>query len=252
MGAVTDPLIRDEGVSDAVWLPWLAHKCPRGVSMSDLVAHTQRLVVVAPHPDDEVLACGGLLAHRSRQGLESIVVAVTDGDASHGHEDPSARAALAGRRTEESLAGLRALGLPASCVTRLGIPDGEVAGSVDKVARQLRVILNPLDVVVTTWSGDGHPDHEATAQAARRACAEAQCRLAQAPVWMWHWACPGDPRVPWNAMVAFDLSDADLEAKKYALDHHASQLEDRGEAVGPVLIPSILERARRRQEFFFV
>ena len=43
----------------------------------------RRLVVVAPHPDDEVLGAGGLLQYMGRVGVEMVVVAVTDGEASH-------------------------------------------------------------------------------------------------------------------------------------------------------------------------
>ena len=45
-------------------------------------------VVVAPHPDDESLACGGLIADACRQGLRGTVVIVSDGVGSH----PNSRA----------------------------------------------------------------------------------------------------------------------------------------------------------------
>lgn len=251
MESVIEPLIKDAGTPEAVWRPWLERKAFRLASMQDLIAKNSRLLVVAPHPDDEVLACGGLLAQRSRLGLKSFVIAVTDGDASHGTNDIALRMDLARRRAEESQAGLRALGLPNSCVHRLGIKDGEVSGDKKLVARHLRVILKPSDVVVTTWSGDGHPDHEATSEAASQACAEVGCRLLQAPVWMWHWTTPGDPRVPWEDLVAFELSPASIQAKVSALSCHASQLEPRGGSLGPVLVPSIVERASRKCEYFF-
>jgi LmbE family N-acetylglucosaminyl deacetylase len=43
----------------------------------------QPFIVVAPHPDDESLACGGLLAEACRQGLRGTVVIVSDGAGSH-------------------------------------------------------------------------------------------------------------------------------------------------------------------------
>ena len=48
-----------------------------------------------------------------------------------------------------------------------------------------------------TWRGDGHPDHEAVGRAAATAVERTGAVLVEYPVWMWHWALPGDPDVPW-------------------------------------------------------
>jgi len=81
--------IRGEGTTaETDWRDWLADLRPPALSIEQLLANTQRVVVVSPHPDDEVLACGGLLALHARRGGEVMVVAVTDGEASH-RDDPS-------------------------------------------------------------------------------------------------------------------------------------------------------------------
>ena len=71
------------GTPDEEWQAWpgLAELPP--VSARQLVPGSARAVVVAPHPDDEILACGGLLQLLAQQGSEVLLVAVTDGDASH-------------------------------------------------------------------------------------------------------------------------------------------------------------------------
>jgi len=48
------------------------------------------------------------------------------------------------------------------------------------------------------WTSDLHGDHEAVGRAARRAAG----RVLFYPVWMWHWARPGDSRVPWRRNAA--------------------------------------------------
>src|SRR5580693_6225633 len=59
-------------------------------------------VVVAPHPDDESLACGGLIADACRQGGRGKVVIVSDGGGSH----PNSRAYPPDRlRSEERRVG---------------------------------------------------------------------------------------------------------------------------------------------------
>lgn len=252
MASLTGREIKEAGTPDAQWLPWLAQQDLRQITLAGLAAQSQRLVVLAPHPDDEILACGGLLASWVQQGHAARVIAVTDGEASHGRADSNACARMAARRAEESYAGLRTLGLASGCVTRLGIADGKVADHVDGLARRLETLLRPTDVVVTTWQFDGHPDHEATGLAASRACEATGARLLQAPVWMWHWSQPADTRVPWTALHALSLGDITTQIKRRALQRHQSQLMGRGDGEDAVLVPSIVERASRRQEFFFL
>ncbi|MES2946374.1 MAG: PIG-L family deacetylase [Pseudomonadota bacterium] len=252
MDLVNERAIRDAGTPDAAWLPWLSLQAIQTASLHTLCPADCRLVVIAPHPDDEILACGGLIASAIRQGIAVQVIAVTDGEASHGTDDRSRCTQLGARRVQESHAGLAALGVAASCVCRLGIADGAVAAHIPELAEQLLPLLGPSDVVITTWALDGHPDHEATSAAAAQASMQAGCRLLQAPVWMWHWSEPGDIRVPWHALVGFGIPAESLALKRSALLQHQSQLEDRDETSGPVLVPSIVERAARATEFFFI
>ena len=251
MDAMSARTIRDAGTPDTAWLPWLAERGFPTASMTDLCPGQSRLVVIAPHPDDEILACGGLLAMRAQRGLACLVVAVTDGEASHAMGSPLTLARLGARRVEESLAGLRALGVPSTFVARLGMPDGGTALLIDKIAQKLGALLKPTDVVISTWRLDGHPDHEAVGEAATRASAASGCRLLQAPVWMWHWAKPEDARVPWEALAALNLTRDAIQAKQKALRCHLSQLEERTGGLGPVLIASIVARVGRSQEHFF-
>src|SRR6185295_14999243 len=59
----------------------------------------ERLLVLAPHPDDEVIACGGLVAQHIREGRSVRVVVATDG----------AKAGDAAGRESESRRGLAVL-----------------------------------------------------------------------------------------------------------------------------------------------
>lgn len=91
-----------------------------------------RLLVLAPHCDDETLACGGLLATAARAGAAVKVVVTTNGEsflaaAKHlsGSEKPSAwdHIKLGLARQQESVAALRKLGLAPEQVAFLGYPD---------------------------------------------------------------------------------------------------------------------------------
>jgi LmbE family N-acetylglucosaminyl deacetylase len=251
VGLVSDREIQGDGTSESVWLPWLEEQRVQNVPMNELCPGNARLVVVAPHPDDEILACGGLLAMRAALDLPSVVIAVTDGEASHGALDPVARAALAERRVAESHAGLAALGVSRACALRLGIPDGKAAHMISDITVGLLLLLKRDDFVLTTWTMDGHPDHEAVAEAVQKAVTLAGCQLLEAPVWMWHWASPADTRIPWHRLVQLELPESALKRKEEALACHRSQLENRNDGLHPVLLPTILQRASRSHEYFF-
>ena len=242
--------IRGDGATaESEWRDWLGALQPPVLGLDDLLRQAQRLVVVAPHPDDEVLACGGLIALHARRGGTVAIVAVTDGEASHLGDSRWLPARLGAERRSERARGLARLGLDPGAVTRLALPDSGVAAQRDSLAHALRAMLRPTDCVVATWRLDGHPDHEASGAAAAQVCTELGCRLLEAPVWMWHWSTPADPRVPWQRLHALPLEPDMLAHKAAALTEHATQLAPRTNAA-PVLGPAIRTRAAWGAEYF--
>lgn len=235
-------------VTEAEWCRWLT-----GLPMPPLeLDPAARLVVVSPHPDDEVLACGGLIAHHVARGGDVAVIAVTDGEASHAGDAAWPPERLAAARRAERLAGLSSLGVAAESVRGLHLPDGGIAAHRSTLAEHLRRALSPGDVVVSTWALDGHPDHDATGAEVMQVGVQCGCRVLAAPVWTWHWSAPADPRVPWQRLRVFRLSPAQRQAKRAALACHTTQRAPRTQGRGSVLDGAILARAERIQEVYFV
>lgn len=203
-------------------------------------------LVVAPHPDDEVLGAGGLLAMAGGE-----VVAVTDGEASHPGSTVFRAADLALARRTETRAALAGLGRPATVVHHLGHPDGHVDERL--LTDQLEAVLAPGRWCVVTWRSDGHPDHEATGRAAAAACAATGARLLEYPVWAWHWARPDDPRVPWDRARRLSLQPWTRAAKQAAVGCFTTQVRPIGPdlADAPVLPDHVLARFARPFEIFF-
>ena len=245
-------MIFGAGTTEATWLKWQGLRSAPLLSIDRCLPPNGRLVVVAPHPDDEVLSCGGLLQMQAARGGAVLVVAVTDGEASHRGSAQWTASRLAPVRRLESTNGLALLGIPFSRVTRLGLPDGGVQRLRAELCAALTRLLRPTDLVVATWRLDGHPDHEAVGEAAAQACAAVGCRLAEAPVWMWHWGVPDDMSVPWERLHGVRLTDLAQQRKARALAAHRSQLTPRDAGREPVLGAEIQQRARRRTEYFFV
>jgi LmbE family N-acetylglucosaminyl deacetylase len=217
--------IDQPGTEEARWRGWA--RLPQLPAVDP--AGWPSVLVLAAHPDDEVLGVGGTLALAAAAGARLRLVAVTDGEASHpGAADP---AALARRRTAERSAALRRLGVPTAEVVRLRLPDTAVAAHEAGLTARLGELAGGYRVCLAPWDEDGHADHEAVGRAARRA----GLAVLYYPVWMWHWARPGDPRVPWPRAARVALPPALAERKRAAISCFTSQLEDRAGAAGPVL-----------------
>lgn len=115
----------------------------------------ERLLVLAPHPDDEVIGCGGLIALHVRERRPVRVVIATDG----------AEAGEATVRERESLRSLSLLG-PIDCEF-LRFPDRHLAADSDALKSRLRDIVNSLkpDLIAVPGPVEIHPDHLALSRA---------------------------------------------------------------------------------------
>ena len=71
------------------------------------------------------------------------------------------------------------------------------------------------------------------------------------PVWMWHWAFPADPRVPWDRALRVPLPPRAASRKRAAIRCFASQVQDRGHGLGPVLSPGMIAHFTRPVEVLF-
>lgn len=187
---------------------------------------TGRTVVVAAHPDDETLGAGGILAELADAGHPAEVVVVSDGSASHPGSPTLTPDALVEVRSAEVREAVRLLS-PDSPVTLLGHPDGGLREVRDAVEADLRKLLAdgpPVDQLVSPWRGDGHRDHRVVGEICATLADELGCTLLEYPLWLWHWATPDDPRVPWDRLRVVDLSDRSVVRKHRAVAAHATQV----------------------------
>jgi len=201
------------------------------------------LIVVAPHPDDETLGLGATAAHLVASDVEVQVVSVSDGGAAQLGASPVDRTRLEARRRGELLRATGILGVhPAMS---LGLPDGQLADHEDRLTDLLAGILEdaaPRTWCAATWRGDGHPDHETIGRAAAAACERTGVTLVEYPVWMWHWAGPADPAVPWDRAYSVPVSDRAAGRKYLAAQCFQSQFEPGADGSAPVLPGFVLQR----------
>ena len=254
MDAVTERIIHaGQGTPEALWLASEQLRDVAQTTLQALVPAGSRAVVVAPHPDDEVLLAGGLIQQLVRHQRSLVVVAVTNGGASHPASTHWPAPLLGLARAREQTAALRSLGAGHAPIHRLGLPDGGLQSRRAALVESLLSLLMPSDVVFATWRLDGHPDHEAVGEASASAAAHCGAHLVEVPVWGWHWSHPGDTPIPWGRARRLPVSAADVQSKLRALQSHQTQLQpDPSTGAAPILDAASQGRATRPFELFLV
>ena len=192
-----------------------------------------RVLVFAPHPDDESIACGGLLQVAQGAGAAVRVVVLTDGDNNPWPQrwvekrwsigEPE-RARWGARRRDEARDAMRLLNIAEGDGCFLGLPD---LGLTDLLMRGDSQVVESLRAQIEQFAptllvlpalSDRHPDHSATHILSRLAlalCSGATPRLLTFAV---HGAKPTEDG------LAICLSQAQRDIKQAAILAHASQM----------------------------
>jgi LmbE family N-acetylglucosaminyl deacetylase len=184
-------------------------------------------LVLAPHPDDESLGCGGLIAQACANGRPPLVVILTDGAQSHPNSNQFPRDRLRGLREQEARDATAALGLPAERLVFLRYPDSAAptAGpELQRAAAEVTELVHSADChnIAVSWGLDPHCDHAAAASIAAAACAQTGARLLAYPIWAW--TLPPEHKFPISDIRGFRLDiGACVENKRTAIMAHGSQ-----------------------------
>ncbi len=120
------------------------------------------VLVLSPHPDDDVFACGGLIKHLSKNGSHVKVVYITDGV--FGNKQDKIDHDLIAGREREAVNAAKILGV--SEVNFLRIRDKSVSKNKklwERIFEELKT--RKLDLVLVPSGQDWHPDHSATHEA---------------------------------------------------------------------------------------
>jgi LmbE family N-acetylglucosaminyl deacetylase/glycosyltransferase involved in cell wall biosynthesis len=175
----------------------------------------ERLLVLAPHPDDEVIGCGGLVAQHAREERGIRVLIATDG--AEADANAKDRESYRSTREQESRQGLQLLGV--EDVHFLRYPDrGLEAAAVAADIRRHMVEFRP-DLIAVPSPVEIHPDHFALSRAFFELIQRDEtlfAELAMARVAFYEVSSPIRP----NTLV--DITDV-AALKQQAIAAHASQ-----------------------------
>jgi LmbE family N-acetylglucosaminyl deacetylase len=232
-------------------LRWRAHAyCPDGES---------DMLVFAPHPDDEVLGCGGLIARKRLEGSPVHIAYLTDGSESHPDHPAISPEAVAEMRENEARQATRRLGVESTAVVFLKARDGALAhldpAAAAELMGKIAIILKEVrpDEIFLPFHHDGSSEHNAAFRLVAGALAQTKIkvRIFAFPVWSW-----------WNPLLLIrplftvrkvwrnDFRGYE-HIKKQALATYASQVEPVPPWTNPVLSSEFVSFFSSPEEFFF-
>jgi LmbE family N-acetylglucosaminyl deacetylase len=170
-----------------------------------------KVVVLAPHPDDESIGCGGAVLRHLQTGDSVAVVFLTSGEL--GLQGlPAAEARALREREAEAACAVLGVGPP----TFLRRPDWSLAEGVDEAAEALAPFLTNEDpaLVYVPHEGEAHPDHRAALPILRVALGQRRPDVLAYEIW--------SPLQSWHDVV--DVTDV-IDTKLEAIRCYRSQLD---------------------------
>jgi LmbE family N-acetylglucosaminyl deacetylase len=189
------------------------------------------ILILAPHMDDEALACGGLIARLSHKERIHIIYA-TDGMKSPAPILPgidSISPDLGEVRVQESIGAMKFLGVPEQNLQFLRLPEANLKKNVsvlaDLVMKSIKSI-NP-DIILIPFRYDRHPDHLAINRVITQACHQGWCQaklIEYFVYYRWRLLPTGDIRSYIKPDCLIEVSLGNVSGKKRtALDCFVSQ-----------------------------
>lgn len=217
-------------------------------------------VIIAPHPDDESLGCGGTISLLREAGVPVFVIFVSDGTLSHPNSKKYPAEKLRQLRETEALNALQVLNVPAANASFMRLKDRLVPNpgdpDFDAAVQQMQEELKRIQpgTVLVTWEKDPHPDHRASWQILNQTVRklEKKPRVLQYLIWIWELGKRGDITDSQHLKWFYaDIKNA-ASAKKNAIAAHVSQvsrlIDDDPE--GFILSPEILAHFDYTDELF--
>lgn len=187
-------------------------------------------LIVAPHPDDETLGCGGAIALLRSLNCNVQVLVISNGTLSHPRSRKYPADRLLALRETETLSALKLLGVEANAVTFCRMQDGSISTQYQSAVASCRGYITEVapQIIFLPWRYDPHADHRATWKLIKAALHDLHLspRLIEYPIWDWDSEQRGS--LPASLEVTtwrLDISTV-VEVKQQAIAVYRSQITD--------------------------
>lgn len=211
---------------------------------------SENTVIIAPHPDDEVIGCAGLIKALVERGTPPHVIVMTGGEGAHRGCCELEESEIIVERRKLTMKVAKTLGLSESYIHFLDYPDEHIAldcAETKKLA-QLLLRLSPQTVLIPHW-GEGWSDHIEAAEIVKDLLRDKNASIYEYCVWMWYYNV-------WNLdyknAYIVKMNKTMHERKLRAIEQYITPLAPCGKPWSGILPKVFLRAARWEKELYFL
>ncbi len=207
------------------------------------------VVILVPHPDDEVFGCGGLLARMVTENNIPHLIVLTGGGASHASCCDTSKEDIIKARRLLTREAAGEIGLPEEYIHELDFKDGQVTGDFGNEYERLKSLLKELNpkTILIPHHGEGWPDHLAAGQIGLGLAPE-DIDIYEYCVWMWYYH---QSRLDWNNAFVLRMTPEEHRRKLAAIKAYYKPTAPCGKPWVGVLPPLFVKANSTACELYF-
>lgn len=222
----------------------------RSMIIRPLNANNNSVLIIAPHPDDEVFGCAGLIQQVIECGKTVNVVIMSGGGKSHSRCCDVDEVVLIDARRNLSRNATKILGLPLEHLHFLNYPDDSISIENNETVRlaELVRVLKP-DAVFIPHSGEGWSDHIETRNIALQLLVGmTDVKIYEYSVWFWYY---NTWYIDWKRARLLKMNERRHRVKLKAIDAYIVPKAPCGKPWSGVLPPVFLKANSWNKELYF-
>lgn len=210
-----------------------------------------KVLIAAPHPDDEVLGCSGLIQRMIENGKQVHVVILSGGGKSHQSCCHINESILIDSRRNLSRKAAEILGLPLNQLHFLDYPDGNISFN-NPETQSLQVLIEEIspDAIFVPHRGEGWSDHIETGNIVREIIRtkSTPIQLYEYCVWFWYYNVWN---IDWKNAFLLKMNQKEHQLKLKAIDTYTKPLAPCGKPWSGILPKLVVKANQWNCELYF-
>ena len=218
--------------------------------LSSSIDERKDILIIAPHPDDEVIGCSGLIQRTLAAGHQVYICILTGGGASHKGCCSISSNELKSKRRNLAKSIDAQLGLPIENLYMLNFPDGNINKDNIECEKLREVIekLKPQSIFIPHQKGEGWSDHIEAGNIVKNIIEGTSIHLYEYCVWFWYYNVWG---LDWKNARLLKMTKRQHQSKLQAIHDYITPLAPCGKPYSGVLPKVFIHGNQWSKELYF-